>query len=400
MIHLIDTTPDLEEFCHHLEQQEFITVDLEFLREKTYYAELCLIQVGTIEQAAIIDPLAPDLDMKSFFKILNNPNIVKVFHSGRQDVEILYYLTGKTPANIFDTQIAAQVCGFGEAIGYESLVKTILKTELDKSCRFTNWSSRPLDQRQLKYALCDVTHLVNLYIYFKQELQKSGRESWFADEVAILADPETYNTNPNDAWQRIKHRSHNAYFLTVLKELAAWREKRAQIRNTPRQSLIKDECLLNIAATCPHNANELAQIRNIRKDVVSGRLASEIFEVIAACEKINPKDYMPIPKEKPLSQSSSALYELLKLLLKIKSQESGVAPKLIATDDDLKSLASFKDNDNQILKGWRNELFGQDALELREGRLSISFNKETKSISFNKTAPVVQASGAVDTDVL
>lgn len=386
MINLIQTTSDLETFCQHLEQQEFITVDLEFLREKTYYAELCLIQIGTLEQAAIVDPMAENLNMSAFFKILENPGITKVFHSGRQDIEILYNLTGKIPADIFDTQIAAQVCGFGESASYESLVKSILHQELDKSCRFTNWSKRPLDKKQLEYALSDVTHLVHLYQYFKQELEKSGRESWFADETKVLTSKETYETDPYEVWHKIKHRSHNSYFLTVLRELAAWREKRAQAKNTPRQSVIKDECLLNIAALCPRTSEELAQIRNIRKDVVNGRLAGEILDIIELCKSIKPQNYVVPPKEKNLSHGNTALYELLKLLLKIKSQESGVVTKLIAGDDELKMLASFRDKDNPVLQGWRYEMFGKDALDLRDGNLSISFDKEKQSIRFTKTA--------------
>lgn len=386
MINLIEKTEDLEIFCQHLLNQEFITVDLEFLREKTYYADLCLIQVGTKEQAAIIDPLASDLNMECFFKILQNKNIVKVFHSGRQDIEILYLLTGKIPSPIFDTQIAAQVCGFGESPSYESLVNAILKIELDKTCRFTNWSNRPLNNKQLEYALSDVTHLVQIYEYFKQELQKTGRETWIEEEVAVLSNPKTYEINPDDAWQKIKHRSHNARFLTILKELAAWREKRAQLKNTPRQSIIKDDCLLNIAASFPQTIDELAQIRNIRKDVINGKLAIEIIDVLASCQQISPENYVIPPREKPLSHSCASLYELLKLLLKIKSQETGVVAKLIADEENLKMLAAFKDKNNPVLKGWRYNIFGKEALELREGNLSISFNPKDKSISLQKAS--------------
>lgn len=387
MIRLIENTADLEQFCQHLQQQAFITVDLEFLREKTYYAQLCLIQVGTEEQAAIIDPLAPELDLTPFYKILDTPEIVKVFHSGRQDIEILYLKTGKIPANIFDTQIAAQVFGFGESAGYESLVKNILHLDLDKSCRFTNWSHRPLEKRQLEYALSDVTHLVNIYKYFKQKLEMTGKESWLSDEIEVLTNPETYHTDPYEVWHKIKHRSHNAYFLTILRELAAWREKRAQHKNTPRQSIIKDECLLNIAASCPKNTEELAQIRNIRKDIVNGRLAAEILDIISYCQTLTPQQYVVLPKEKSVPAGCSALYELLKLLLKIKSQTSGVVSKLIADEDDLKMFASFRDKNSPLLKGWRYELFGKEALELRNGTLSISFDKETKSICFTKKTP-------------
>lgn len=387
MTHLIETTSDLETFCQHLSSQPFITIDLEFLREKTYYAELCLIQVGTTEQAAIIDPLSNNLDMSLFFNILNNNNIIKVFHSGRQDIEILYKITGKIPTPIFDTQIAAMVCGYGESVSYESLVKSIAKTELDKSCRRSNWSIRPLDSKQLKYALADVTHLVNIYTHLKNELKKSKRESWFASEIELLCNPETYHINPYEAWHKIKHRSHNAYMLTVLRELAAWREQRAQTKNTPRQSIIKDDCLVNIAAICPHNTEELAQIRNIRKDIVNGRLAEEILDIISLCEKIPQKDYVIPHKEKNLSSGTLALYELLKMLLKIRSQEHGVVAKLIASDNDLKAFALFKDTNNPILDGWRYEIFGQDALELRNGNLCICFDTEHHRIALKKTLP-------------
>lgn len=391
MIHLIETTSDLEQFCTHLAQQPFITVDLEFLREKTYYAELCLIQVGTLEQAAIIDPIAPKLNMSAFFAILNNPNIVKVFHSGRQDIEILYKLTGKIPNPVFDTQIAAMVCGRGESVSYESLVKNTLHIDLDKSCRCSNWSLRPLDPKQLKYALADVTHLVHIYQHLKDELAASGRESWFESETKQLCNPETYCVEPYDAWQRIKHRSHNAYMLTVLRELAAWREQRAQSRNTPRQSIIKDDCLINIASICPNNAEELGQIRNIRKDVATGKLAGEILDVIELCKKIKPANYVVPPKEKSLSTGAMALYELLKLLLKIRSQEQGVVAKLIASDEDLKALANFKDKNNPVLEGWRYEIFGQDAEQLRNGKLCICFDKEHRSIALKKAASETEA---------
>ncbi len=391
MIHLIETTSDLEEFCTHLAAQPFITVDLEFLREKTYYAELCLIQVGTTEQAAIIDPLAPKLDMSSFFAILNNPQIVKVFHSGRQDIEILFKLSHHIPTPVFDTQIAAMVCGYGESVSYESLVKNILHIELDKSCRCSNWGLRPLDPKQLKYALADVTHLVHIYQNLKNELAVSGRESWFRSETELLSNPETYHVEPYDAWQRIKHRSHNAYMLTVLRELAAWREQRAQSKNTPRQSIIKDDCLINIASICPHTPEELGQIRNIRKDVAAGKLAGEILDVIALCEKIKPENYVVPPKEKSLSSGAQALYELLKLLLKIRSQEQGVVAKLIASDNDLKALAAFKDKNNPVLEGWRYDIFGHDAVELRNGKLCICFDKEHRSIALKKTAPETEA---------
>ncbi len=380
---IIDNTPALIEFCRQLNNEEFITVDLEFLRDKSYYAKLCLIQVASINDAAIIDPLAPELELEAFFSVLHNPQIVKVFHSCRQDIEILYKLTGFIPEPLFDTQIAAMVCGFGEAVSYETLVNKICNIELDKTSRLSNWGLRPLDQTQLTYALSDVTHLVNIYCYLKNELTSNGRLHWLDEEAELLKNPETYIVHPQEAWQKIKHRSHNSHFLTILRELAAWREERAQRKDTPRQSIIKDDCLLNIAAVCPTEIEELNQIRNIRKEIVAGKLGTEMIEVIKKAQTITPDQYVKIKKDKPISNGCAALYELLKLLLKIVSQNSGVVPKLIASDEDLRRFASFKDRGNPILKGWRKELFGDKALALREGKLSICYDNAKHSIRFD-----------------
>lgn len=384
-MNIIENTQDLKNFCETLGRQEFITVDLEFLREKTYYAKLCLIQVGSMEDCAIIDPLAPEMDLSPFFTILQNPNIVKVFHSGRQDIEILYKLSGNIPNPVFDTQIAAMVCGFGESVSYETLVNKIVNISLDKTCRLSNWSKRPLDKKQLQYALSDVTHLVPIYKHLKKELENTGRLHWLDEETEILANPETYIVHPMDAWQKIKHRSHNARFLTILRELAAWREERAQRKDTPRQTIIKDECLLNIAAACPRTLEEMEEIRNIRKDILAGKLATEILEVISHAKEIPSSQYVRPEKEKNISGASLSLYELLKLLLKIRSQESGVVAKLIASEEDLRKLSVFADKNNPVLKGWRLELFGKEARALREGKLTISYNPDKKEIDI-KTA--------------
>lgn len=384
---LIETTEALEKFCKSLEKQEFVTIDLEFLREKTYYAQLCLIQVASLEDNAIIDPLVKGLDMSSFFEILSNEKIMKVFHSGRQDIEILYKMTGFIPNPVFDTQIAAMVCGFGEAVSYETLVTNITEGVLDKSCRFSNWSMRPLNKKQLEYAICDVTHLVHIYLYLKKAMEDNHRAKCLEEEIEILKNPETYIVRPEEAWQRIKHRSHNTFFLTVLKELAEWREKRAQRKDIPRQNVIKDESLLNIAALCPTNEEDLSQIRNIRRDIVTGKLANEIIDVIKFAKQIPESKYVKIPREKKISACSSSLLELLKLLLKIKSQETGIVAKLIASEDNLKQLTTFNDEGNPVLKGWRYNIFGSDAVQLREGNINISFNKETKLVNINRTAP-------------
>lgn len=382
---IINKTQELAKFCYELNKQEFITIDLEFLREKTYYAQLCLIQVATLDNAAIIDPLASNLDMKAFFEVLQNPAVVKVFHSGRQDIEILYNLSGFIPSPLFDTQIAAMVCGFGESVSYETLVNKIVNISLDKTCRLSNWSKRPLNENQLEYALSDVTHLVHIYQYLKNYLEKNHRLHWLDEEIEILKNPETYVVHSQDAWQKIKHRSHNSYFLTLLRELAAWREDRAKKKDIPRQNVIKDDCLLNLAALCPQNYEELEEIRNIRKDILVGKLANEILEVIAKAKNIPISEYVKLEKEKNISISATSLYELLKLLLKIKSQEKGVVAKLIACDDDLKNFSIFNDHHSPILKGWRREIFGIDALALREGRLSMGYDPEKKEIDIKTT---------------
>lgn len=383
---LIENTSELISFCQELNRKPFIAVDLEFLREKSYYAKLCLIQVAAPDTAAIIDPLAPGIELEAFFAVLHNPEVVKVFHSGRQDIEIIYHQAGFIPEPLFDTQTAAQVFGFGEAISYENLVKTILGIQLDKSCRLSDWSLRPLDAKQLEYALSDVTHLVPVYEHLRGKLAESGREHWLDEEFAALADSETYIVHPEDVWQKIKHRSHNGRLLTVLRELAAWRERRAQSKDTPRQSIIRDDCLLNIAAACPDCREDLEKIRNIRKDVVTGKLGEEILEVIQKAVKIPPSAYVKPEHEKMLPVGAAALYELLRLLLKIRSQEQGVIPRLIASDDDLKRLAVFSDRKNPVLRGWRFEIFGRDAVALREGKLSISYDAERHRIEIGEKA--------------
>ena len=385
---LIENTSELISFCQELNRKPFIAVDLEFLREKSYYAKLCLIQVGAADDAAVIDPLAEGLDLSPFVELLKNPGITKVFHSGRQDIEILYMLTGFIPEPLFDTQIAAMVCGYGDSVSYETLVKKICDVELDKSSRLSNWSIRPLDKSQLCYALSDVTHLVNVYQALREQLKQNGRIHWLDEEAEILKNPETYTVNPQDAWQKIKHRSHNPKMLTVLKELAAWRESRAQRKDTPRQNVIKDDLLLNIAALCPTSIEELEQIRNMRKEVATGKLGNEIIEVLNAARQIPASQYVKLPKERPLPQGAAGLHELLKLLLKLTSQESGVVAKLIASDDDLKRFATFKDRNNPILKGWRKELFGNRAIELRNGKLSIRYDNIKHCVSITPVADV------------
>lgn len=382
MINLITTNERLHEFCQKLEQQDFITVDLEFHREKTYYAKLGLIQVGAKGFEAIIDPLSKELDLTEFYNILDNPKIVKVFHSCRQDIEILYRMSGLIPHPLFDTQVAAQLCGFGTTASYESLVNTILGIELDKSSRLSNWCTRPLSEKQLDYAISDVTHLVYIYEYIKEKITASNREHWLDEEMAPLLKIETYTTKPEDVWQRIRHHtSHNRKYLTVLRELAAWRERRAQIKDLPRQNIIKDEYLLNIAAEMPHTIEELAQIRNMRADILKGKLGAEIIDVVKNALALPHNQYVKLPQEKRISCNPS-LYEMLKLLLNLIAQEEQCTPHIIALDDELKLFSAYKDSDLNMLKGWRNELFGSKAKTLRDGKLTIRYNPDTQKIDF------------------
>lgn len=377
---VITDTPSLHELCTSLAQHPFVTVDLEFLRERHYYAQLCLIQLGSNDRCAVVDPLAEGIDLEPFFALMTNPQVVKVFHSGRQDIEIIYNLSGKIPAPLFDTQVAAMVTGFGESISYENLVAHLLRLKLDKTNRLSDWSKRPLSESQLAYALSDVTHLVHIYEKLNQRLDSLGRRDWISEEMELLSRPSTYEVNPEEAWQRIKHRSHNAHFLTLLKELAAWRERRSQRKNTPRQSYIKDDMLLAVCAANPETKEQLCQIRTLRKDLATGKLGDEMLEVLNYCRQIPESEYVTPPKIKDLPDKSSALYELLKLLLKIISQQEGVVARLIASDDELHALSSFKDKNNPVLTGWRYEIFGRQADELRRGRTVIAYNPENKRI--------------------
>ncbi len=379
---LIDTTEKLAEFCAVLRTQPFITVDSEFIREHSYYPKLCLLQVGYDGGAAIIDPLSK-VDLSEFFDILQNPEIVKVFHAGRQDIEIFYNFTGKVPQNVFDTQIAAMVCGFNENIGYGNLVCEIKHIDLDKSCRLTDWSMRPLDEEQLEYALGDVTHLVDCYKYLHQYMSEHRRLDWADAEMAALCDEKCYNIDPNEAWKRIRHNAHSQAFLSALRALAAWREKRAQKFNTPRSTILKDDVLLNIAAAHPHKIEELAQVRNLKSEVAKGKLGAEIIDALneamqhpmSAEEcKADRKSELHIPNHE------QSLMEILKMLLKIKSQEAGVIAKLIATDEDLRWIIVNEPQKTPAMQGWRYELFGQYAEQLCRGKIAITYNAKRKRI--------------------
>ena len=376
---LIYDTSVLNEFCKVWAEKDFVAVDLEFVREKTYYAIPCLIQVAAGDEAAVIDPMAPDLDMKEFFKLLQNKKVVKVFHSCRQDVEILFRMAGKVPQPIFDTQVAAMVCGYGESVGYERLVKEVLGVEIDKTECLSNWQLRPLNKKQLEYACGDVTYLVQLYQSLRNLLKTMKREDWIKEEMAYLSNPQTYQFCPEEMWQKIKFKSHNAKALSNLRDLAAWREKRAQEKNVPRPSVVKDDLLAIIAIAAPKNKDELMQIRGMRRDFAFGKLGDEVLAVL---EKVKVDKKIAKPSEKEEIKACHNLAEILKLLLKIVSQEQGVVARLVATDTDILRLAAFDDKNNPVLQGWRYEVFGKSAQALREGKTAIVFNPKNKKIEF------------------
>lgn len=384
---IIETTADLQQLCTELKTQEFITVDSEFVREKSYYPKLCLIQVGWLDDAAIIDPLAPGLDLSSFLKIMQAENVLKVFHSGRQDIEIFYNLSGKVPSPVFDTQIAAMACGFGASVSYDNMVHKITGVELDKSSRLTDWSKRPLDNKQLEYALRDVTFLLPCYQYLRDYMREHGRTHWIDEEMAALRDENLYRIDPDMAWLKIRHSVHSAHFLRVLKDLAAWRERRAIKHNTPRQSVVKDDMLVNIASVAPRTVEELQKARYIHKDIVNGKLGQEIIEAVReAMQKPLDPNLRKIDRAKQVNipGAASALAEVLMLLLKIKSEQLQVVPHLIANEKNLRDIACGNDDKtNPALLGWRYDVFGKEALAFRKGLATISYDTNARDIVIN-----------------
>lgn len=380
---IITESKALADFCASLRNCDFITIDTEFLREKTYYPKLCLIQVSCPKkQAKAIDPLADDIDLAPLFDLLSDQKILKVCHAGRQDLEIFYNLTGKVPAPIFDTQIAAMVCGYGDSIGYDRLVQNIKGVQIDKSSQYTNWSVRPLSEKQINYALGDVTHLCDVYIKLMSELEKRGRADWVKQEEAALTDPEAYKNDPYEAWKRVKIRSPKPKNLAVLRELASWREQEAQKRNIPKPWVMRDETLADMASQLPKDAKGLSKIRNLSKDYLKDDKAKVLLSLIEQALNSNKEDW-PIPsKRKQISATAQATIDVLKLLLKVTSVENEVASKIIANSDDIEAIALNDAADVPALKGWRREVYGDDALALKHGKLAIGL-KNGKVQKFN-----------------
>ncbi|MGQ3282319.1 ribonuclease D [Bosea sp. (in: a-proteobacteria)] len=367
---LITTTADLADACARLASHPFVTVDTEFLRETTYYPKLCLIQLASPDEAVLVDPLAPELDLAPFFGLMVDEAVVKVFHAARQDLEIVWMLGRVLPSPLFDTQVAAMVCGYGDSVGYEQLANDLAKARIDKSSRFTDWSRRPLNEAQLVYAEADVTHLRDIYLALKADLEQTGREGWVAEEMAVLNSPATYEVKPENAWQRLKGRIRKPKELAVLIELAAWREREAQHRDVPRQRVLKDDALMDIVQRAPRSVEALAELRSVPNGFERSRSGGEVLAAIERGLALDPKTLPRLERERGRG-GNGAVLDLLKVLLKAVAEAERVAPKIIASSDDLEAIASDDEADVPALQGWRREVFGDKALALKSGSLGL-----------------------------
>jgi len=387
---LITKTDALSDLVKRLSQHPFVAVDTEFMRENSYWPDLCLIQIASTEEAAAIDPKAEGIDLSPLLDlIVNNEEVLKVFHAGSQDLEIVHNLTGKMPKALFDTQIAAMALGHGEQVGYSNLIESMLGHSLDKGARFTDWSRRPLDKRQIDYAIADVTHLAKIFPRLVEKLKKTGRGAWLDEEMERLADPSSFAFEPEDAWKRLRLPTRNPTVLGRLKALAAWRETEARSKNIPRGRIVKDDTLVELAAHPPKTQEDLAKVRGLSTGWKSNDIGARLMAAVA---KAKPLDHDQLPSREPrrpgLTKDAALVSDLLKLLLKIRAKESGVAPRLIARSDDLESLAAGV-RDLNILKGWRFEEFGRDALALVEGRLAFAI--ENGKLKMSRIAEEVEA---------
>ena len=371
---LITDSESLKSLCQRLAKSPFVAVDTEFMRENTYWPDLCLIQIGDIDEAAAIDPKAEGLDMTPLLDLLvNNEDVLKVFHAGSQDIEIIYNITGKTPHPLFDTQIAAMALGYGEQVGYSNLVESVLGHTLDKGARFTDWSRRPLDKRQIDYAIADVTHLAEIFPRLVKKLIKTGRGAWLDEEMERLADPSSFAFEPEEAWKRLKLPSRNPAVLGRLKALAGWRETEARSKNLPRGRIVKDDTLNELASHPPKTQDDLGKVRGLSSGWRTNDIGSRMMSALSTAKSLEGDE---LPQREPsrpgLTKDAALVSDLLKLLLKIRAKEAGVAAKLIARSDELEALAAGVRKNLNILDGWRFEEFGRDALDLVEGRLAFA----------------------------
>lgn len=386
---MIQTTAALEAACLALAKSDYLTIDTEFLRETTFWPELCLIQMAGPDMAVIVDPLAKGLDLTPFFELMANTAVTKVFHAARQDIEIIFHLGNLIPHPIFDTQVAAMVCGFGDSVSYDQLVSRIKNIQIDKSSRFTDWSRRPLSEKQLDYALADVTHLREVYLHLKAELEREGRSLWLTEEMSVLEARETYDIHPDDAWLRLKMRLRKPQELSILKTVSAWREREARERNVPRRRIVKDDAIYEIAQQQPKDTEALGRLRTIPKGWERSQSGAAIVEAVNAALAI-PKNEMPrVPRQASAPEGSGAAVELLKVLLKLTAEKQGVAAKIIANTEDLERIVTEGDGaDIAALSGWRRELFGETALKLIGGEVALRFvDRKIEAVDFTP-APV------------
>ena len=369
---VIADSTSLTKFCDRLIKSSYITVDTEFMRDQTYWPRLCLVQIADEHEAAAIDTLAKGINITPLLNLLTNSRILKIFHAARQDLEIFYRLMGRLPSPIFDTQIAAMVCGFGDSAGYDTLVRKLTDETIDKSSRFTDWALRPLSQRQINYALGDVTHLRQVYIKLNEMLGQNNRHNWMDEELSILRDTKNYTFEPEDAWRRIKYRAPKPRFLAILKEVAAWREIEAQNKDIPRNRIVRDESLIEISHHAPKTINDLSRARGLSLKKAEGSLGKALLNAVKAGLNVPSENLPEVKRDAPLPKGIGPITDLLKVLLKLKCEKHDVAQKLIATVNDMEQIAAFGQNANvPALQGWRQEVFGIDALRLRSGQLAM-----------------------------
>jgi ribonuclease D len=369
---IIKETDELAAICRRLAEQPFVCIDTEFMREGTFWPELCLIQLAGGGEEAIVDPLAGKLELAPFFELMREPNLIKVFHAGRQDIEIIHYLSGDIPEQVFDTQIAAMVCGFGDQVGYADLIQKLLNVQIDKSSRFSDWRRRPLDRHQLEYALADVTYLAKAYPLLRQDIEEAGRMGWLAEELSAIVDPRLYQQHPEEAWQRLKVRTVKHSHLGILIELAHWREVTAQQRNLPRNRIVKDDVLYEVANQAPRSEEELLRLRSVTKGMAQSSYGAEMLKAVERGLALK-KDRLPKIKREPrLSNEALAAVELMRVLLKAVAAEHNVAPRIIAASEELERIAVDDDADVPALKGWRRDLFGSLALALKRGEICLT----------------------------
>jgi len=373
---LITSTDVLAAFCARASEYDYVTVDTEFLRETTYWPRLCLLQVATDDEAVLVDPLADGLSLSPFLALLANAEVRKVFHAARQDIEIFVKLTGKVPQNIFDTQIAASVCGFGDSVSYDNLVRSVTGVELDKSSRFTDWSARPLSEKQCVYALADVTHLRDIYKNLIEQVDKTNRGDWVEDELSILRSVDTYVVQPENAWERLKAKLNRPRDIAALQHLAAWREKRAQDTDQPRSRVLKDDALVELAMQRPTAPEGFEKLRAVQRGYGRSSAAAEIIGIIKAVEALPKSALPPMPERFRGPSPKGAVGDLVRVLLKAVSEQHGVAARIIATSDEIDALVLDDEADVPALKGWRRKLFGEKALAIKHGKIGLAATRK------------------------